>query len=224
MIKKKKKIDKIRSIIERYYNALIFKISGSEYLSDEQIEALIDSNLIDVSDSAGAISDAYYVGRFRNVNDPRDRNNDLNLAEFRRKFKDEVIPISDSEKYSVEYIKQSAGNYITGLKDKIKTDVTGAINNNNLDYRNKIITEEIRPVLTTGIEENKTISKIASDLREKTGENFRDWKRVAITEVANAMNLGEMDAIVARNRGKNSNEIYVYKRINFDAATCFFCK
>lgn len=38
------------------------------------------------------------------------------------------------------------------------------------------------------------------------------------------MNLGEVDAIVERNKGKSANEIYVFKRVNQDAALCPSCK
>lgn len=224
MIISKEKIDKVRSIIDRYYNALAFKISGTDYLTDEQIQALIESNLIDASDSTGAIKEAYHIGRFRNVNDPRIREDDVNLADFRRKYKDQAVPLTDAEKYSLEHAQQSAGSLITGLKEKIKSQVDGIIYNNNLEYRNKIITDQIRPVIVQGIDEKRTVYQIASDLREKTQDNFRDWKRVSVNEVATAMNLGEMDAIVHRNKTKTPNEIYVFKRVNIDAATCKFCK
>lgn len=224
MIVSKEKIDKVRSIIERYYNALIFKVSGTSSLSDEQIQALIESNFIDLVDDSGAIKDAYYIGRLRNVNDPRDRELDITLNDFRRKFKDQVVPISDAEKYAVQHAQESAANFITGLREKVKTGVESIISNNNLDYRNRVITEQIRPTIVEGLEENRTVAKIASELREKTGDNFRDWKRVAINETATAMNLGEMDAIVDRNKSKPPEEIYVFKRVNFDAATCQYCK
>ncbi|HMV01663.1 MAG TPA: hypothetical protein PLJ37_00915 [Chitinophagales bacterium] len=224
MIISKEKIEKIRSIIDRYYNALVFKVAGTDYLTDEQVVALIESNLINAGDSNGAIKDAYYIGRLRNVNDPQVREADINLADYRRKYRDQIAPLTDAEKYSLEHAEQSAGSLITGLREKVKSGVDTIIFDNNLDYRNKIITEQIKPIITAGIEERRTVYQIASDLREKTQDNFRDWKRVSVNEVATAMNLGEVDAIVERNKGKSANEIYVFKRVNQDAALCPSCK
>lgn len=223
MIISKEKMERIRRFIEMNFNAFIFKTVGEEALSLEEIKALLDAGLIEMGDLNGIIREAYYIGRARNVIDPRERE-EISLAEFARKHRSKAIPITDVEKYAIEHVVASAGNHITSLGSKIQSAVDHIISTNNLEYRNAILTEQVRPVLVEGIEQDKTIMKIAADLRDKTGDMFRDWKRVSSTEVSTAMNLGEADAIVERNKGKKSEEIYVYKRVNKDAATCVHCK
>ncbi len=223
MIISQEKIKKIRDLINRHYNALIFKIAGPEQLTDDEIKALVESGLVDIDGDNGKIKEGYYIGRARNTIDPRLRD-DMTISQFNAQLRNTAVPISDTERFAIEHIASSAGNLITNLKDKAKTVVEQIIADNNLEYRNKLITETIRPTIIEGIEQDKGVMKIASELREKTGDLFRDWKRVSVTEVASAMNLGEADAIVSRNKGKSPDSIYVYKRVNHDSALCNHCK
>ncbi len=223
MIINKEKIQQIRDLIKNHYNALIFKIAGRENLTDQELQALIDAGLIDVSDDGGKIKDGYYIGRARNTLDPRLRD-DMTLNQFNKQLRHTAQTITDKEQYAIEHISLSAGNFLTNIREKARVSIEQIINDNNLEYRNKILTDTVRSPLIEGIEQNQTIMQIASDLREKTSDLFRDWKRVATTELTSAMNLGEADAIVSRNKGRSPDEIYVYKRINNDAATCVYCR
>ena len=222
MIISKEQIERIKKIIENRYNYLIFKMAGPSELTDDQLKDLVEEGLID-SDDGGLLKEAYYIGNVRGVSDPRTRSS-IKLDDFKRQHKDKAIPITDAQKFAIEHIERSGGNYISNLKSKAISNVESLINDNNLQYRNQILEEQVRPVLTDAVEQNRTIMQIAADLRDSTGDMFRDWKRVATTEMTNAMNLGELDGIVSRNKGKPLNNVYVYKRVNHDDATCSYCK
>lgn len=224
MVISKQKIDRIKNIIKNHYNYLIFKIAGDDSLSNEDLEALITEGLITPGESSAIIEDSYFMGRSRNDTRKPAAREEVSLDEYERKLKQRATPITDAEKYAVDHIKSSAGNHITALKDKARANFEGIINSNNLEYRNNILNEEIRPVLADGVEFSSTNAQIASDMREKTGDLYRDWKRVSNTEISNGMNLGEVDAIIDRNKSKPTNEIYVFKYVNKDGATCIHCK
>lgn len=224
MIISKEKLEKIRNIIRQRYNYLKIKFGGPDVLSVEEIKELEAEGLLTPGESVSMIEDAYHIGRARNdTRKPADRE-DMSLSQFEQRLKVRSTPITDAEKYALEHAKESMGSAITSLGNKFKTFADSVIANNNLDYRNSILTDEMKPVIFEGIERGDTIAQIASDLRDKTGEAYRDWKRVAATEISSAMNLGEADAIVERNPGKDSQEIYVFKYVNKDGATCKHCK
>lgn len=223
MIVSPEKIKKIREIIKLRYNALIVKMGGPSLLTDEEIKELIELELI-TPEEAGLIKEAYFIGRVRNdLQEPRKRTR-ISLAEFARKQRDAGLPIGDVEKFALEGAASSIGSNIANLGDKTRSAVEGIINNVNLDYRNELLGEEGLRVLETGWAEHKTLQEIQSELRKKTGDFFRDWKRVAVTETTNAMNMGEADAIVGRNKGADPNEIYVFKQVTNDEALCEPCK
>lgn len=224
MIVSKEKIKRIKDIIKYHYNYLIFKIAGDDSLTDDEFKEIISEGLIDPGAPGGMIEDSYYMGRSRNdTRKPQDRE-EISIDEYERKLKQRITPITDAEKYAIEHIKASAGNNITALKEKAKVVFENIIADNNLEHRNNILNEEIRPVLIEGIETSSTNRQIASDLRDRTGDLYRDWKRVSNTEIANGMNLGEVDAIVDRNKSKKTDEIHVFKYVNRDGATCAHCK
>lgn len=223
MLIKEQTIQTIRDVYRKRFNAIIFKISGPEALKQEELDELILSGLIHPEDHS-FITDAYHIARLRNGKDFRERPK-MTLDEFRQKAEREVLQLTPREKYALSHIKASAGNYITKLRDKTLADVEGAIRAHNYDERNKIIDDVIRPTIGEGIQsKNATIREIASRLRERTGDTYRDWKRVAVTEISNALNLGAADAIIDRNKDKKPSDILVYKLVHLDSALCPHCR
>ncbi len=225
MIISEKKIEEIRQEFKSRFNALIFKIAGPENLTKEEIQELINRGYIDPNDpNHGLITDAYHIARVRSGT-AFDQRPDIPLHEFRDNLKDLLPPLTAREQYAIKHIKRSAGNYLKNLQAKAVTSIEGTIRGFNYDERNRLLTEVVRPTLDQGVQEAKaTIGEIASRLRERTGDLYRDWRRVAITEMSNALNLGAADAIIDRNTEKSADQVYVYKIVHHDAATCPHCK
>ncbi len=225
MIISKEQIEKIRDIVRQHNNYLLLKMSGKDFLSPEDIKELLAEGILTEEDqkNLGIFEDAYHIGRDRqDLKKPYQRES-ITLDQFRKKY-EKPVRLSEAEEYAIEHIRLSGGNLITALGDKTRSTVEQIINNANLEFRNKVLDDTIRPVLIHGIEEDRTVRQIASDLRDATGDLFRDWKRVSVTELTNALNLGEADAIVNRNPEKDSDEIYVFKHVVEDNALCMTCR
>jgi hypothetical protein len=69
-----------------------------------------------------------------------------------------------------------------------------------------------------------TLGKLRQKLQDTSGDGNRDWTRVAITEMSNAIGIASIDRIVTENRDADPNEVYVFRIIVNDAKTCKFCR
>lgn len=172
-------IKKVREIYRNRFNSIIFKIAGPEALSHADLQELINRGLIDPNDqSHGLISDAYHIARIRG-GDPFNARHKTSLLKFREEIKRLLPKLSQREQFALDHVKRSAGNFITKLRDNTLADIEGSIRSHNYDERNKMLTEVIRPTIEEGIEGAKvTVREVASRLRERTGDTYRDWKRV----------------------------------------------
>lgn len=219
------KINRIRNEFRVRYNAIIFKIAGPESLTDDEIKELIERGLLDTNDlNHGLIKDAYYISRVRNGLDFKERPK-VDIKQFREQMNRNGPNLSSREQYAIIHTKRSAGNYLTKLRDSALSSIEGEMRAWNYDERNRLLTEVIRPTIEEGIAEAKTtVNEVASRLRERTKDLYRDWRRVAVTELSNALNLGAADAIMNRNEGQDPKQILVYKIANLDAALCPHCR
>ena len=104
----------------------------------------------------------------------------------------------------------------------MKHAVEETMRNTNIDFKQDVISQTIKTPLQAGIAQRKTVSQIVADMREASDDQFRDWHRVAQTELQNARNHAKVDQIYSVNRDKPEEEILVYKRPNPDA--CKVCK
>lgn len=219
MIISNEKIQQIRDVIEKYFKAIIFTISGRDDLTDQEIQDLYISNLIDL-DKEDLISNAYTIGKMY-ANDPSHK---IKLKEFFEKYKYELAPTSEREKYAMKHVAQSVSNHLNNLQNKVQTNIENLLNNVNISYRNENLTETVSNVISEGIKQRKTIGQVASQLRSVSQDTYKNWKLIATTEMATAMTLGEADAIVARKQDPNPNKIYVFKTVTKDAALCKTCR
>lgn len=225
MIIDEKKIKNIRDALKHRFNAFIFRVAGPENLSDKEIQELADRGLIDPADlNHGLVSDAYFIGRIRSGT-PHEVRPKVDLDEFRKQVERVAPPMTAREQYAIQHIKRSAGNYLSKLRDSALATIEGELRGWNYDERNRLLTEVIRPTVAEAVQDAKvTTTELASRLRERTGDLYRDWRRVAVTELSNALNLGAADAIMGRNAGRDPGEVYVYKIVHQDARLCPHCR
>lgn len=210
---------KIGDIIEKHFNVLLFKIAGKDNLPIEKVQELMSLGLIPqemIED--GLMELAYYIGYLRPIYKPKK----INLRQLRSQ-KREVL-LSDVENYALKHVRESAGNYITKLKDFTQSKVKDLIDRKNLDYRNEVLTQKVRPIIEEGIAKRKTVAAIASDLRDSTKDLYRRWEVTATTELTNAVNLGAQDAMIKNSPDKSPKDIYVAKVVKSDSALCPSCK
>lgn len=67
-----------------------------------------------------------------------------------------------------------------------------------------------------------SIRRIQQNLKDASQGFIKDWKRVAVTEVSNAVGLGSVDKIIER--AENPHETYVYRINPNDSRTCRECR
>lgn len=217
-------IDDIRTTYRRRFNAMIYRVAGAETLSTEEIQELLDAGLIDGVVGDGLIRDAYYVTRVRNAVPFADRPA-MSLQAFRDQMDRIGVTLTGRERASLKHIKLQTGNYLTKLKNTALADIEGSIRAWNYDEHTRLVEDVVRPTVAEALTDARsTVQEIASRLRERTGDMYRDWKRVAVTEISNAVNLGAADAIAARNAGTPPSEVLVYKVVVLDPALCRYCR
>jgi predicted RNA-binding protein with PIN domain len=189
---------KITFIVKRYLTYLKYLTLGPAALKKSELRGLIKEGLISEAEIELYTLKDIYV----------DSHADLLTAPSRKSVRD----------YSLNHIQASAGKYIDKFIQKAETDLTQVVENNLQQMRR----QAVMGVLTEGAG-RKTAKKMAAEIRDKTKDLAKDWDRVVTTELAQATNLGAMDAIIENNKGRTPNEIYVYKSGPHDNLTCKWC-
>lgn len=194
--------NKIRFIIEGYSLYLRFRVLGITALTKTERKRLLATGLVRKADLKGpTVTEAYLQSHLGLLRQPQSR----------KQIRD----------FAVRHIHESAGKLIDKFVEKAVTDLTATVAKNLLQHRNEVIAETQRSLAETFGQ--KTTRNIARELREKTGELFKDWDRVVTTELAQATNIGAFDAIIENNRLKSPDDIYVYKSGPHDGKTCKHC-
>lgn len=222
MIVSKNKIKKIEQIISKWFNAVIFKTTGSDNLSKEEIKELFDNNIIPSNyDKSPYIEEMYKIGLLRNNMGGIFSKDNLNI--YRIKQSKQYKPLTDKEVFAINYVKQSMNSQLLKLKQSVNAAIVSNVLRQTNNAIQTSINKDIKNIVISAIEKKKTIKKIAKDLRDYTKDINRDWNRVAVSEMSDAFNNGAADAISLRNNGISDKSIYVFKMVSPDEALCEFC-
>lgn len=198
----KKLTNQIRLIVENYALYLKFRVLGVSAMTKGERRRLVATGMVRQADlNTPTVTDLYLQSHLGLLRQPQSR----------KQVRD----------FALQHIHQSAGKLIDKFVEKAVTDLTQSVATGLLEHRNEVIAET-RQALAAGYGQ-KTTKQIARELREKTGELFKDWDRVVTTELAQATNMGAFDAIIENNRSKSPDDIYVYKSGPHDGKTCKHC-
>jgi hypothetical protein len=104
------------------------------------------------------------------------------------------------------------------------TRIQGIVRNNNDEYKMDALKNLERDTLIDEMVKESTIGKVKQQLRDTTQEAARDWQRVVLTEMSNAIGIASVDRIVSDNLNTNLDDIYVFRITVKDAKTCKYCK
>lgn len=193
-IPSKKTANKIRFIIDKYMTYLKFVTLGPSALTKKQLVSLVKEGLVKKDEENKTIPETYL-----------DSHSAFLDVSSRKQVRD----------HSIKHIQSSAGKYVDKFINKARTDLTQMAENNLFELKRKAIAGTLESNIG-----KKTSKNIARELREKTQDLSKDWERVVTTELAQAANMGAMDAIVENNKDKSPDEIYVYKEGPRDHKTC----
>lgn len=223
MLISKNKKKKVNKIVEKYYNAIIFKIAGFQDLSANEKKELFEAEIISPHEAqTPVVEEAYKIGRVRNPVNGKYEKSDLN--KFRIFESRAYTPLTEKEKFTINHVKESMGNYLTKLKNTARSNVEGLINNTNQEFAQQTLMEKIRTITEDNVKKRKGVKELARDLRDITGEMRRDWEKISSTELSRAFNSGAADAISQRNKNKDAKNVNVAVLVSKDAALCNACK
>jgi len=221
MVSSKETIQKIRDIIDKHYKYLAVSVLGRQSLTDKEIQELIDSGVI-VPDNVSTI-EAIYNHNFINV--ATDKNVPKTFAEL---LNQQQAPNIKSEGSAHQYTIDNLTDKTKQLIDKLKLDVTNRIESivreNNDLYKLNALQNLSRESMADALVKESSLGKVKQLLRDTAGVANRDWQRVALTEMSNAIGAGSVDRIVVNNKDKDLDEVYVFRIPVNDATTCKYCK
>lgn len=221
MVTSQKTLDKIKEIINKHYNRLVVSVLGSPTLSNSDLKVLKDAGY-DVSNKDSLLSLAYYHNF---INNPIDQVSPTSVGDMRNQQSVSGIkPIGDAHDFSVDHLNQTTKQQIEKLKLDISTRIENIIRQNNVDYKMNALQNLDRSDMADQLVKESSLGKVKQMLRDTSKDATRDWQRVALTEMGNAIGAGSVDRIVTDNRDRELDEIYVYRVIVGDSVTCKYCR
>lgn len=221
MVTTKETIEKIREIISKNYNRLTLSVLGAKALSPKELKELENAG-IDTSNKDSLLSLIYHHNF---INHPVDAQAPKSIQDMRNQQKIAGLkPTGEVNRYTEESINDKTKQYIDKLKLDIMTRVESIIRENNDSYKMNALQNQTRSELMDDLVKESTIGKLKQKLKDISGDGNRDWMRVAITEMSNAIGVASVDRIVAENLERDMGDIFVYRITVNDARTCKWCR
>lgn len=205
----KKQLETIIDIIDRHMLTFMSDTLGPKVLTEAELRKLKDAGLLRETVKNMAVDPVQY-GRVVALlpEEIRSKLTKDDIDEMVRKLK----PLTTTERRAIEYAANNAGTHIRGLRDAMVKDVTTTVSGQAL--------QAVRQSVVHAIEKRKTPSELKTMLFDKFDDRYRDWRRVASTELNDAIQFGIASEIKsASDEGENQ---LVFKRPNPDA--CPRCK
>jgi len=217
MIISKKKLDKIKKIIEKNYNKLIISILGNSLFDKEDLEKLQKQG-IDINNPDSFLEIAYHHNILNHQNENLIPSS---VEEMENQQKQPGIKHKGEEHdYTVYQLNENAKKHF----DKIKMDTTNIIiniiNNENQTFKY----DKMQDNLDSEKEKTKYLNKMKDNLRYLEEPLEKDFGRIIRTEISNAVGLGSADRVVKNNKEKDLNDVYVYRIAVNDNKLCKFCR
>lgn len=221
MVTKKATIEKIREIVQKHYSRLIVSVLGRDTLSEKELKEL-EAQGIDTSNQDSLLSLVYYHNF---INHPIDEIAPKSVEDMKSQQSVKgLVPQGAAHDYTVENINDKTKQYIEKLKLDMMTKVEGIIRENNDSYKMDALQNLDRQDALDELMKESTLGKLKQKLRDTSGEGSRDWMRVAVTEMSNAIGIASVDRIVSDNRDSDLDDVYVYRVTVKDAKTCKWCR
>ena len=206
----KKQLKQIEEIIKRRFLAFTYDAVGERSLTSAEISRLHSAGIISerVRDFSG---DPYTLGKIVALVEAEGvraitYDNVLKIAS-------KMTPLTGVEQKAIEYASEHAGQYMRGLMDDMVKDTTA------LTARFKgAALRKMQAGVSEAIVNRDTASELKTSLFDMFDDRYRDWQRVAHTEMNNAVQQGIYHEIL----DKSDGDQLVYKRPNPDA--CKHCK
>ncbi len=214
-------IRKIREIIEKNYNRLSISVLGNKVFTNEEKKLLKEQGIS--TENAKSLMTLAYNHNFINPALASGGPTSISDMESQQKVPG-TVPEGEAHDYTIDALNESTKQYIEKLKIDISTRIEALIRKNNDEYKMNALQNLNRPYGVDQLIKESSVGKIRQELRDTAEDANRDWMRVAVTEVGNAIGIASVDRIVSENREKNLEEVYVYRIPVNDEKTCKYCR
>jgi hypothetical protein len=193
-------LDKIRKIIEKNYRSLLLSIIGSK-AKDSLLSKIYFHNIL---------------------NDVNSTTAPTSIAEMTAQQK--TVPKSGIHDVAIEHLNENFEQLVEKLKASTQAGMEGIIREYNMANRNDSLQNQDRSEAIGKLMMQSSVGGLKTQLRDYFQDGNRDWKRVAVTETANAIGMGAIDRVLTQNKEQDLSEIYVYRIPVVDDALCKFCR
>ena len=207
-------LQEIRRIILDYHSAFVVNVIGPTAVAPEILARLKAKGLVDIR--IQSIQDAYAYGQLlAHLDNPAIAR--MTYTQFRDYIRRHPVPMTPVERQAVKMAEASAGQYCAGLGNRVDVATGATLIEADATLRNQL-KDVIRTETAEAIARRESVQKLASNLGHATQDWARDWRRIANTEVQQAMQTGLAD----RYREDHGTDVRVAKVPMPDA--CEHCK
>lgn len=221
MVTNKTTIEKIREIIQKHYSRLVVSVLGRDALSEKELKEL-EALGIDTSNKDSLMSLVY---NHNFINHPIDEISPTSVEDMKNQQSVQgLVPKGAAHEYTVENLNDKTKQLIEKMKMDVMTRVEGIIRDNNDAYKMNALQNLDRTDVLDELMKESTIGKLKQKLKDTSGDGNRDWTRIAVTEMSNAIGIASTDRIVSDNVGSDLEDVYVFRTTVKDAKTCKWCR
>jgi hypothetical protein len=216
MIIPESKMRLIKEAIEKHYATLLIQLLGKKDLSRDTLAKLKKQGL-NVRNIESLLARVYH---HTYLNEHASGPKSLGEMETQQEFRD--APKSHASKFSVEQLNQNLLHLIDKQRAEMVSRIDGMLRDEN--HRFKFQFQAAPKGELDRLLKEKTLHQIKQRLTQCTEDGNRNWERVVHTEVSNAVGMGSADRILKDNEEKPAHDVFVYRIITPDEATCRWCK
>lgn len=203
------KLYEFLKIIELNSIVFITQVVGSRVLNegDRVLLASYGIDINDIEEDYPELLQSYHWGRLSQI--LLDQSKTIKESDFKEYLKrGQYIPLTNSEKHSLEYLENKSYSHIKGLTDRMKQSVSNTLIQNDLLYRAKY-EKAIKDAVKKAVIEKESAQQIVSEIGHSMDNWEKDLGRIAETELNNAFQSGRAERI----KEENGDNALVYKDV-----------
>lgn len=206
----KAQLKRIEEIIRKRFLVFTYENLGERALTREELDELKRMGVLR-SNVRDFVGDGYTIGRIAELVD-RGVAESLRFEQVLRMAK-KLKPKTEVEQKMIDWARTNAAQHIQGLRDDMIKDI-GTASSRSAMSAIRAVQDEV----ASAIENRKTVGELKTALFDAIDDKYRDWQRVASTEMQGAIQWG----IYGEIREKHGADQLVFKRPNPNA--CKYCK
>lgn len=210
----KRQLQQIEEAIRKRFLGITYEALGEKALTAEEIKELQSYGLLRRG-TRHMVADPYLLGKAIGLVE-RNVSSKLTLDELSKLVQSgAIVPITPIETKAIEFASEHAGEYIKGLMSTMTKGLRTSVSKASGETFRRI-----REDVSESIAKRQTASELRTELFNNIDERYRDWQRIAHTEINTATQNGIYERIKEKSP-KGHNQL-VFKRPAPDA--CKHCK